>query len=184
MSLVIRSYHQVLMINQDKYSVLFRVSSGQFSLTTPRETFQRVVKLITTLLMVWFLIFKIDMWIYSAFLGGTLFNVLLLAFKEYKQLASKYLRRFLTCIPNHKENYSVLEDPDFETLRLETLPQENTRKKKSTLRRIFCFQPILRLLSILFLSILRFSCCLIKWYLFITDRILMLKNIFFSGDVL
>lgn len=87
------------------------------------------MKLITTLLMVWFLIFKIDMWIYSAFLGGTLFNVLLLAFKEYKQLASKYLRRFLTCIPNHKENYSVLEDPDFETLRLETLPQENTRKK-------------------------------------------------------
>lgn len=74
-----------------------------------------LVKLITILLMVWFLIFKIDMWIYSALIDVTLFNVLLLAFKEFKQPASKYLMRFLTCIPNHEENYSVLEDPDFET---------------------------------------------------------------------
>lgn len=69
------------------------------------------------------------MWTHSAILDGALFNVLLLAFKEFKQPASKYLRRFFTWIPNHEENYSVLEDPDFEITGLETLPQENTRKK-------------------------------------------------------
>lgn len=49
----------------------------------------------------------------SVLLDGVLSSALLFAFEECKQLLSRSLKRFLTCIPSHEENYSVVEDPDF-----------------------------------------------------------------------